>query len=306
MRIGVGIGMGDGNGLEGLARDAREAEERGFASVWMANIFGFDAISALGAIGHATERVELGTAVVPTYPRHPFAMAQQALTAQAACHGRFALGVGLSHQIVIQNMLGMSFERPARHMREYLEVLGPLLRQERVDHRGPQYEVHAQIQVPGVAPVPLLVAALGPVMLRVTGELADGTILWMTGPETIDSHIAPRITRAAEAAGRAAPRIVCGLPVALTEKPDDARAVAAKLFQLYGQLPSYRAMLDREGAEGPADVAIVGDERAIDEGLARLRDAGVTDFNAAPFPSDDGAVQRTVELLADRARGGAR
>jgi F420-dependent oxidoreductase-like protein len=229
-------------------------------------------------------------------------MAQQALTAQAAARGRFTLGIGLSHQIVIENMLGLSYERPARHMQDYLEVLAPLLRGERVDHHGPQYQVHAELSVPGVARVPLLVAALGPAMLDLTGRLADGTITWMTGPRTLANHILPRISKATQAAGRPAPRVVAGFPIALTSNPDAARELAGRLFTIYGQLPSYRAMLDREGVKGPAEMAIVGDERAVERELDRLRDVGVSEFNAAAFPAEPGAVERTIDFLAERAR----
>ncbi len=304
MKIGVGVGAtpGEQGGLDALLEDVRELERKGFHSVWMANIFGLDAIGALSVAGHASSRIQLGTGVVPTYPRHPFAIAQQALTAQAATRGRFTLGIGLSHQIVIENMLGLSYEHPARHMQDYLEVLAPLLRGERVDHHGPQYQVHAELQVPGVARVPLLVAALGPAMLDLTGRLADGTITWMTGPKTLETHIVPRISKAAKAAGRPAPRVVAGFPIALTAKPDAARELAGKLFTIYGQLPSYRAMLDREGVKGPAEMALVGDERAVGRELDRLRDVGVTEFNAAAFPAEPGAVERTIDFLAERSR----
>jgi F420-dependent oxidoreductase-like protein len=302
MRIGVGVGVpgaeGGGSALDGLIQDVQELERKGFASAWMANIFGLDAIGALGIAGRATQRIELGTGVVPTYPRHPIAMAQQALTSAVASNGRFTLGIGLSHQIVIENMLGLSYEKPARHMRDYLEVLGPLLRGEAVNHHGPCYQVRAQLQVPGAPRVPVLVAALGPTMLDLAGRLSDGTITWMAGARTLETHIVPRIRAAAAKAGRPAPRIVAGFPVAITAKPDEARERAAKLFAIYGQLPSYRAMLDREGAAGPADVALAGDERSLSQALARLRDVGVTDFNAAVFPVEEGSVERTIDFLA--------
>ncbi len=300
MRIGVGVGAvpGEAGGLDGLVSQVRELEQRGFATAWMANIFGLDAISALTVVGRETERIELGTAVVPTYPRHPFAIAQQALTAQAAARGRFVLGIGLSHKVVIENMLGFSYDRPARHMRESLEVLTPLLRGENVAHDGPLYRVHAGLQVPGADRLPLLVAALGPTMLKLTGKLADGTVTWMTGTRTLETHIGPRLREAAKQAGRPEPRVVAGFPIAITSKPDDARELAGRMFQMYGQLPSYRAMLDREGVEGPGDVAIVGDESSVAAELRRLRDVGVTDFNAAAFPADEGAVERTIDFLA--------
>ena len=303
MRIGVGIGEtpGEGGGLDRVVEDVRDLERRGFASAWMPNIFGLDAIGALTVVGRETERIELGTAVVPSYPRHPFAIAQQARTASAASNGRFVLGIGLSHQIVIENMLGFSYDRPARHMRDYLEVLGPLMRGERVDHHGPQYQVHAELRVAGLEqPTPLMIAALGPAMLRLAGSMTDGTITWMTGPKTLEKHIGPRLRDAAREAGRPEPRVVAGFPIAITNKPDEARELAGKLFQMYGQLPSYRAMLDREEVEGPGDISMVGDEATLAKGLANLRSAGVTDFNAAVFPAEEGAVERTVDFLASQ------
>jgi 5,10-methylenetetrahydromethanopterin reductase len=302
MRIGMMVGAsaaGD-EGLDGLVSQARELEVKGFHTLWMANIFGFDAIGALGIVGRETRRIELGTAVVPTYPRHPVAMAQQALTTQAASRGRFVLGIGLSHRIVIENLLGLSYERRAAHMREYLEVLGPLLRGEPCDHKGEEYRVQVALQVPGTAPVPVLVAALGPAMLRLAGHLAAGTITWMTGPRTLADHTVPTLRAAAEEAGRPAPRVVAGLPIALVRDAAAARARAAEEFSIYGQLPSYRAMLDREGAAGPADVALAGDERELDAALRRLEDAGVSDFCAAVFEAEPGAASRTAEYLAQR------
>ena len=302
MRIGlmVGASAGGDGGIDALVAQARSAEAKGFATLWMANIFGLDAIGALGIVGRETQRIEVGTAVVPTYPRHPTAMAQQALTTQAASRGRFVLGIGLSHQLVIENLLGLSYQRRASHLREYLEVLVPLVNGRPVDFKGEEYRVQLQLQVPGVKPVPVLVAALGPAMLGVAGRRADGTITWVTGPKTLAEHTVPTIAKAAEEAGRPAPRIVSGLPIALCKDPAAARARAAQEFAIYGQLPSYRAMLDREGAAGPADVAIAGDEKALDAGLRRLAEAGVTDFCAAVFEAEPGAAARTIEYLAAR------
>jgi len=300
MRIGLMIGATDGPGgtIDALVATAKRHEAAGFPNLWMANIFGLDAINALGIVGRETSRIELGTAVVPTYPRHPVAIAQQALTTQAASRGRFALGIGLSHKLVIENMLGMSYDKPARHMREYLKVLGPLLRGEGVQFQGELYRVAAQLAVPGATRVPLLVAALGPTMLRLTGELADGTITWMTGPKTLATHIVPTLREAAKAAGRPEPRVVAGFPIIVTRKPAEAREKIGKALVIYGQLPSYRAMLDREGAAGPADIALAGDEAQLRRELARLRDVGVTDFSAAVTAVEDGAEERTLAFLA--------
>jgi F420-dependent oxidoreductase-like protein len=302
MRIGIGIGeiSNERAGIDGLIAQAQRAERDGFASAWFANIFGVDAITAAALCGRATTRLELGTAVVPTYPRHPVAMAQQALTAQAACGGRFVLGIGLSHQIVIETMFGLSYARSYSHMREYLAVLAPLIREGSVGHSGSEYRVNANLAVPGATPCPILVAALAPKMLALAGSVADGTITWMTGPRTLAEHTIPRIREAAAAAGRPAPRVVVGLPVAVTDEPAAAREAAGRIFQVYGGLPSYRAMLDREGAEGPADVAMVGDESAVGEQIARLRSIGITDFLASPFPVGGDAtasLERTRALL---------
>lgn len=300
MRIGMMIG-GDGQRrtLDDIVAMARQAEAAGLDDVWMANIFSHDAISTLAVVGRETTRLGLGTAVTPTYPRHPTALAQQALTTAAASGNRFTLGVGLSHKLVIEDMLGLSYAEPARHMREYLNVLMPLVRGETATFHGDQYRVsNVALDVPDAQPLPVVVAALGPVMLRLAGELADGTNTWMVGPRTMEDHIIRRLRNAATEAGRPEPRVVGGFPIVLTDKPDEARARIAESLTIYGQLPSYRAMLDREGAAGPADIAIVGDENRVRGDLKRLEDMGVTHFNAAIAAVDDGAVSRTLDFLA--------
>ncbi|MBC8188530.1 MAG: TIGR03564 family F420-dependent LLM class oxidoreductase [Proteobacteria bacterium] len=301
MRIGIMAGAtGGDDSLDGLVKTANDLEAQGFDTMWMANIFGIDAITAAAIIGRETEKIKIGTAVVPTYPRHPTALAQQVLTTQAACSGRFNLGIGLSHQIVIETMLGLSYERRAKHMREYLAVLGPLLRGEPCKFEGDEYRVNLSLTIPIDEPVQTLIAALGDHMLRISGESTDGTILWMTGPDTIESHVGPKLREAASAAGRAEPRIVCGLPIVLTQNADAARTAIGESLVIYGQLPSYRAMLDKEGAAGPADVAIVGDEKTLDAELKRLADIGVTDFSAAISATEEGAAERTLDYLASK------
>jgi F420-dependent oxidoreductase-like protein len=306
MRIGIGIGdiAGQPATIDDLVTQAKRAEADGFASGWLANIFGVDAIMAAALCARETTRLELGTAVVPTFPRHPMAMAQQALTAQAMARGRFALGIGLSHQIVIEMMLGLSWAKPYSHMKEYLEVLVPLVRTGKVEHAGSEYRVNVGVSVPGGQPCSILVAALAPKMLALTGRLADGTITWMTGEKTLREHTVPRLREAAAAAGRPAPRVVVGLPIAVTREVAKARESAGRQFQIYGTLPSYRAMLDREGAAGPSDVAIVGDESAVGAALTRLAEAGTTDFLAIPFAvdGDADAFARTRSFAAGLAR----
>ena len=283
--------------LDDLVEEARTAEAQGFAFLSLPNIFGHDAIGALSVVGRETQRIELATGVVPSPPRHPVAMAQQALTAQAACRGRFVLGIGLSHKIVIENLLGLSYAHPAKQMREYLEVLMPLVQGKPAKFAGELYRVQASLQVAGGTPVPVVVAALGPKLLEIAGRLADGTATWMTGTKTLASHTVPVIRAAAKAAGRPEPRVIAALPIAIASDPAKAREAASRSFAIYGTLPSYRAMLDREGAAQPGDVALVGDEQALRTGLRRLGDAGVTHFATSLFPAEEGAIGRTLEFL---------
>ncbi len=301
MRIGVMVGgTAYRGGLDDLVTRARDLESRGFPTMWIPNVFGVDAITASAAIGRETDRIELGTAVVPTYPRHPTALAQQALTAGAACRGRFTLGIGLSHPPVIEGMLGLSYARRAQHMREYMEVLGPLVRGEPAKFEGEEYRVDLTLDVPDAQPVPVLIAALGDHMLKIAGRHAAGTILWMTGPRTIERHIAPKLRAAAREAGRPEPRIVAGMHIVLTSNAEAAIERVSKMLARYGQLPSYRAMLDIEGAEGAADLALVGDEKVLDAGLERLRNLGVSDFEASIVSTEDGAKERTLQYLESR------
>ncbi len=278
--------------------------ERGVATAWSSQIFSYDALTLLAVVGREVPGIELGTAVVPTYPRHPVMLAAQALTTQAATGGRLVLGIGLSHQIVIEGMFGYSFDRPARHMREYLSALMPLLGGQQVSYKGETLSTNtmAPLDVKVDEPPPVLVAALGPTMLKLAGQLADGTVTWMTGPATIASHVVPSITRAAADAGRPAPRVAVGLPVSVTSDVDRARENADRTFAIYGQLPSYRAMLDREGAEGPAQVALVGDEETVAKQIGAIAAAGATDFSAAPFGSSD-EIRQTIGLIAALAKG---
>jgi F420-dependent oxidoreductase-like protein len=298
------FGLMSGASMQGITVDdivnlAKRAEGAGFDTLWMAHIRSIDAIAALGVAGRETRRIELGTAVTPTYPRHPMAMAQQALTTAQLSGNRFVLGVGLSHKLVVEGMLGLSYAQPARHMREYLKILRPLLRGELVNFDGEEFRVaNLQVAVPGVPDVPVVVAALGEHMLRLCGRLADGTSTWMTGPRTIAEHIVKHLVPAATAAGRPAPRVIGGYPIVLTSKVDEARAAIARNLEIYGQLPSYRAMLDREGYRGPADAALVGDEATLRRELARIRDSGVTDFNGAIAETDGAAFERTFAFLA--------
>jgi 5,10-methylenetetrahydromethanopterin reductase len=298
MRIGISAAEAGGDqALVRLADQLRRAVDDGFASFWMSNIFGLEALTSLAVAGSQVPGIELGTAVIPTYPRHPAVLAQQALTtALAAGPGRLTLGIGLSHKIVIEDMYGYSFDRPARHMREYLSVLLPLLDGSPASVDGSTLSAHIGLSVPRAGRVPVLLAAMAPQMLSLAGGQTDGTVLWMTGPATVRDYVLPAISAAAKAAGRPGPRVVCSLPVCVTSDPAAARASASKELAIYGQLPSYRAMLDKEGAAGPGDVAIVGDEDTVAAQILALGEAGVTDFVATEFARGQ-ERERTRTLL---------
>jgi F420-dependent oxidoreductase-like protein len=305
IRIGVGVADPGGVALDALVGQIVAAEQAGFQSVWIPNIFAADAMTLAALGGRATATLEIGTAVVPTHSRHPLYLAQQALTTQAACGGRFALGLGPSHQVVIENMLGLSYAHPARHVEEYTRVVMELAHTGKTSFAGEVYRVNASLNIACGAPPPVLLGALGPRMRRIAGAVADGTITWMTGRRALAEEVGPGVRAAAREAGRPEPRIVAGIPVVVTDDPAGAREAASKLFAIYGQLPSYRRMLDAEGAAGPGDLALAGDAAAIERGIRAFADAGASDFHAAIYPhgSDPkGSVRRTQQLLGELAR----
>jgi 5,10-methylenetetrahydromethanopterin reductase len=297
MRIGIFGGLTATATIDDVVAHVRAAEEQGFHTYWVPQIFGYDALTLLAVVGRETERIELGTSVIPTYPRHPAMLAAQALTTQQACNGRLTLGIGLSHQPVIEHMFGMSFDKPVRHLREYLDVLMPLVSGERVEAHGETISANLALDVPSSQPVPVQVAALGPQLLKLAGARTAGTITWMTGPRTIADHTAPTIRAAAEQAGNPDPFVTSGVPVCVTDDVDGTRARAAQVYAIYGQLPSYRAMLDREGLDGPADLAIIADEDTVARRIQDFADAGVTDLAASEFGSTDDERTRTRALL---------
>ncbi|MDC2963644.1 TIGR03564 family F420-dependent LLM class oxidoreductase [Gammaproteobacteria bacterium] len=291
MNIGIMMGTSGSSTIDDLVGIAKSAEEAGLDHVWLANIFSFDAISTLAIIGREVPRIKLGTAVTPTYPRHPTAIAQQALTTAAATSNRFTLGIGLSHKLVIEDMLGISYDKPAKHMKEYLRVLMPLARRQPVSFNGEEFKVSGwSLDVPGADPMPVVVAALGPLMLKIAGELADGTNTWMVGPRTMKDHIVPGL-------GNQSSKVIAGVPMTLTKNIEKAKEKVAQDLVMYGQLPSYRAMLDKEGVNGPEDIACVGDENHLRGEIQRYEDAGVTDLNVAIMESEEGARARTLAFL---------
>ena len=291
-----------------LVADAEAAERAGFTSIWVPQVPGdFDALTAIALMGGATTRIELGTAVVPIQTRHPVAMAQQALSSQAVCGGRFTLGLGASHHWIVADMLGLPYDRPARQMRHYLEVLNTALAGPgKIDVENEGYRVHSPIDVTDITPTPVLLAALAPVMLHLAGEQASGTILWMADERAIAEHVVPRITKSSAAAGRPAPRIVAGVPVALCrdDEVDAARAWANQVLGHAEYSPNYQRLLERGDAGDVGDILAAGSESAIVERLQSFADAGVTDLavRLLPLGSDrDARIEsrrRTEAFLA--------
>lgn len=303
MRLGTMSNAINSGTIDDVVAEARAAVELGAHTFWSSQIFGHDALTVLAIVGREVPGIELGTAVVPTYPRHPMMLAQQALSVSAAINSRgnagLCLGIGLSHQIVVESMWGLSYAKPVRHLKEYLSVLMPLLEGRPVQFQGEEYRVQGGIAVGGSSRPSVLVAALGPQMLRVTGQLADGTSTWCVGPKTLSELTIPTLRQAAADAGRPEPRVACALPVAVTDDIDGARKKAAQVFAVYDTLPSYKTMMNREGVDGPGGLAIVGSEAEVREQIAELKSIGVTDFNAGVFTSDPEEVARTQAVLKE-------
>jgi F420-dependent oxidoreductase-like protein len=314
MRIGVMVGPERGRyatKIERLLADARWAEDSGLASIWIPQIpDDFDALTAATLIGARTDRVEIGTAVLPVQPRHPIALAHQALSTQAACGGRLTLGLGVSHHWVIDEMLGLPYERPAATMRSYLDVLDPALAGPgMVDVENDMFRVHNPLDITDIGPTPVMIAALGPVMLRLAGERTDGTILWLADERAIGTHIAPQITEAAEGAGRRPPRIVAGVPICLCrdDEVDVAVSRANRVLSESEVSPNYQKLLDRGDARTVGDILAAGSEHSIEKRLRSFADAGATDVSLRVVPigetRDDkvASSKRTREYIASLA-----
>jgi F420-dependent oxidoreductase-like protein len=298
MEIGIFSGAAGSSGFDSVLADVRSALADGFPSYWLPQIVQqADAMNLIGALAQHVPTIRFGTSVVPTYPRHPMVMAEQAKTTSMLTNGRFTLGIGLSHRPVVEGMWGYSFDKPVRHAREYLDALMPLVAGEAVSVSGETITARGKLAIFAPEP-PVLLAALGPQMLKLAGARCAGTITWMTGAETLRTLTVPTIGEAAAEAGRPAPEIVAGVPIWVTDDVDTARANAAKTYAVYGQLPSYRAMLDHEGIAGPEDLAIIGDETTCAARLAEFGAAGVTLFLASEFAKTPEDRQRTRAFLA--------
>lgn len=307
MRIGLNASglVVQGSPIDTYVAHARAAEADGFASWWMAQLGAPDALTTLGVVGRETSTIELGTAVVPTWFRHPLMLAAQALTTQELAGGRLALGIGLAHKLTIEATLRVPFERPARHMDEYLSVLLPALAERRVNSEGDIWSGMSEgIGGAPADPPPVLVAAMGPRMLALAGSRTDGVVLWLSGPRTIDSYLRPALAAAADEAGRPDPRVVASVPLCVTDEPDRVRELIAVLLAGYNELPSYKGVMDREGVDGPAGVSIVGDEDEVRAAIRRFADAGATDFAPVELTTNPDEATRTRALLKDSAAHG--
>ncbi len=303
MDIGInGSGLLARPDVGAVVADIEAAESQGFSSYWLAQTGLLDATTTLALAGGPTERIELGTAVVPTWPLHPQAAAAKALTAQAATGGRLVLGIGLAHKPSVEDRWKLEWKTPIRHMLDYLGVLEDLLSSGKASYQGEVWSFEGEYARPTEEPPKIMLAALGDQMLRIAGRRTAGTILWCVGPKTLASQIVPKINAAAAEADRPTPRTVCSLPVWVTDRPDEARELVAQSLTRYGQLPSYRAMLDIEGVEGPADISLIGSPSQVSESLAEIAEAGATDFTALVqgFDADEKAAALEVLQAANR------
>jgi 5,10-methylenetetrahydromethanopterin reductase len=299
MKIGMsGTGLVQRASIDAITEHARQAVSDGFSSYWLAEhpTGGLDALMVLTVVGLQVPDIELGTAIVPTFPRHPMVLAGQTLTARRAIGDRLTLGIGLSHAPMMAQ-LGIPFERPIGHLKDYLSILLPLLEKGSVDYTGELLSCQADSFFSPEVRCPVVVAALGPQALAVAGRMTDGTTLAWVGPRTIREHINPRLSEAAAAAGRPSPRIIASLPICVTDDEARVRARISKTLSMYGQLPSYKAMFEREGVSEPGELALVGEEDQVREQLAALAHAGVTDYAASEFVTSADEAQRTRALL---------
>jgi F420-dependent oxidoreductase-like protein len=300
----VGLSAGATSPVDSLVGNLAKIRDEGFRRVWMAQMpWDADLTTVLGIAFREVEGIEIGSAVIPIQSQHPMQLAQRALTLSLISGGRFKLGIGMSHRMVTEGMWGVSWDRALRQMREYLDGLQPLLAGEPADATGEFWTARGALQVPAPEPE-LYIAALGPQMLRLTGRRTAGTLTWMTGPKTLAEHVVPTLRGAAAEAGRpeSAVRVAAALPISVTDDVDGARRQAAKEFAVYGTLPSYRAMLDREGYAGPEDAAIIGDEETVSARLDELSAAGVDEFTASVFDASAEGRARTRALLLTKAR----
>ncbi len=297
--MNYGIMIETNKSIEKLVSSLKSSQTEGINEFWVSQIFGYDSLTLIGILSQHIKDVSFGTAVVPIQPKHPFALALQALTVSSSMSQKLTLGIGLSHQMVIENIYGLSFLKPAEQMQEYLQILNPVLRGEGVNFSGEHYRVSymGKVEISTGNRPSVIVAALGTKMLEIAGKLADGTATWMTGLNTVRDHIVPNISNSAEKSGKNAPEIIVGLPICVTENIEQAKQMASNLFAIYGSLPSYRSMLDKEKASGPEDVAIIGSQQQVSETLLSLPNYGATKFIGGVFGNSK-EIENTISLIA--------
>lgn len=299
MRIGLWIDD-EGRTVTEIGAAVRTAEEHGVERIWFSQRFGWDALTLIAGLAQSSSTIGYAVGVVPVYPRHPFALAAQALSVQALTGNRLTLGIGSSHPHVVEGMLGLSMDRPAAYVREYVEALQPLLSGQIADYQGERLTARGRLDVPGAEAPEVIVAALGPRMLKIAGELTSGTTTSWVGPDVLENFIRPTIDQAATAAGRPRPQVVAGVCVAVTDDPDATRAWIRSRFGAAGDMPAYRAVLDRGGKAGPEDTAVLGDESAVAREIQRFADAGASEFLICPV-GPDAERERTIRFALDYA-----
>lgn len=303
MRISLSLSLGSSSPVDATVDTLAQLRDEGFGRVWMAQMpYDPDLLTVLAVAFREVDTIEVGSAVLPIQNQHPMLLAQRALTLNVIANGRFILGLGMTHQAVTEAMWGIPWDKPLRRMREYLDGLQPLLAGKPADAVGETVTARGSLQIPGAPTPDIYIAALGPQMLRLAGRRTAGTLTWMTGPKTLAEHVVPALREAAVEAGRpeSAVRVVASLPVSVTDDAEGARAQAAEQFGMYGHLPSYRAMLDREGFANPEDAAIIGDEETVSARLDELSAVGVDEFTAAVFDASAEGRARTRALLRTR------
>lgn len=298
MQISIIASLSDTGGrspIESTVQNLAQLREEGFRRVWMSQMpYEPDLLTVLAVAFREVDGIEVGSGVLPIQNEHPMLLAQRALTLSLISGGRFILGLGMTHAAVTEGMWGIPWDKPVRRLREYLDGLLPLLAGEPVNAPGETVTTRGELQIPGAAAPEVFIAALGPQLLKLAGRRTAGTITWMTGPKTLADHVVPTLWDGSQ--GRPV-RVVASLPVSVTDDVDGARKRAAEQFAMYGQLPSYRAMLDREGYAGPEDTAIIGDEATVAERIRTLGAVGVDEFVGAVFDASPENRARTRALL---------
>jgi F420-dependent oxidoreductase-like protein len=308
MQISVNCSLGEDPSrslVDDFVMELAQLRDQGFRRAWVTQMpWQADVLTVLAVAMREVDTIEMATGVLPIQNQHPMLLAQRALTLSSISGGRFILGLGMTHRMVTEAMWGIPWDKPVRRLGEYLDGLLPLLAGKDANATGETVTTRGVIRIPNAPAPPVYIAALGPQMLRLTGRRCAGTVTWMTGPKTLAEHIGPTLRRAAAEAGRpeGEVQVAASLPIAVTDDVEGLRTQAAEQFALYGQLPSYRTMLDHEGYRDPQDAALVGDEKFVAERIDELRDAGVDEFVGYPFDASADGRARTRKLLRDYAK----